>query len=95
VPANCHPQVQACCHTIDVCVVLLQVNYHATNEYESIPNYKVLQQGFTAITLTRVRGSACGCKDVKAGGACDHVLVGFMITTHRCRLRASRTYLTE
>lgn len=39
-------------------MVLLQVNYHATNEYESIPNYKVLQQGFTAITLTRVRGSA-------------------------------------
>lgn len=31
-----------------------QVNYHASNEYEAVPNYKVLQQGFTAITLTRV-----------------------------------------
>lgn len=37
-------------------MLLLQVNYHASNEYESVPNYKVLQQGFTAITLTRVSG---------------------------------------
>jgi len=36
-------------------MLLRQVNYHASNEYEAIPNYKVLQQGFTAITLTRVR----------------------------------------
>lgn len=35
--------------------LLLQVNYHASNEYESVPNYKVLQQGFTALSLTRVR----------------------------------------
>ncbi|WIA40328.1 hypothetical protein OEZ86_013695 [Tetradesmus obliquus] len=30
-----------------------KVNYHASNEYESIGNYKVLQLGFTAINLTR------------------------------------------
>jgi hypothetical protein len=36
----------------------MQVNYHASNEYESVPNYKVLQQGFTAITLTRVSETA-------------------------------------
>lgn len=36
-------------------LLLHQVNYHASNEHEAIPNYKVLQQGFTAITLTRVR----------------------------------------
>lgn len=41
-------------------VLLLQVNYHASNEYESVPNYKVLQQGFTAITLTRVSADRAG-----------------------------------
>lgn len=33
----------------------MQVNYHASNEYEALVNYKVLQQGFTGINLTRVR----------------------------------------
>lgn len=32
----------------------MQVNYHASNEYEALVNYKVLQQGFTGINLTRV-----------------------------------------
>lgn len=43
-------------------VLLLQVNYHASNEYESVPNYKVLQQGFTAITLTRVSADWAGAQ---------------------------------
>lgn len=47
--------LHAChCPSNSCFLVLLQVNYHASNEYESVPNYKVLQQGFTAITLTRV-----------------------------------------
>lgn len=36
----------ACCH--------VQVNYLASKEYEALVNYKVLQQGFTGIGLTRV-----------------------------------------
>jgi hypothetical protein len=36
-----------------------QINYHATNEYDALVNYKVLQQGFTAINLTRVRANWC------------------------------------
>lgn len=38
-----------------------QVNYHASNEYDSVPNYKVLQQGFTAINLTRVSHGRVRC----------------------------------
>eukprot|EP00775_Hariotina_reticulata_P012192 gene12192-12329_t len=30
-----------------------KINYHASNEYDALVNYKVLQQGFTAINLTR------------------------------------------
>jgi hypothetical protein len=45
------------------------VNYHATNEYESVPNYKVLQQGFTAITLTRVSETAADPEGGQPGAA--------------------------
>jgi hypothetical protein len=49
---TCSQHVWMVCLTM---LALLQVNYHASNEYESIGNYKVLQLGFTAINLTRVR----------------------------------------
>jgi hypothetical protein len=32
-----------------------QVNFYAITEYDAIANYKILQTGFTALKLTRVR----------------------------------------
>jgi hypothetical protein len=54
---------------------VLQVNYHASNEYESLGNYKVLQLGFTAINLTRVRPPANQAKaaiNITAGDVFSH-----------------------
>lgn len=45
-------RVKAACALLCVC---LQVNFYAREEYEIIPNYKVLQGALVMLEITRVR----------------------------------------